>query len=245
MWVAWHGRLMVIAWVILLPLGALVARYFKVTPRQRWPHQLDNTFWWRSHLYLQYTGVAIMTAAFLIAVSHADLRHSQAPLHGLIGWAVVCLGWGQLAGGLLRGSKGGPQMGSDGTAIAVVAGDHYQMTSRRVIFEYVHKVGGYLAIALATADVALGLHASHAQPWIVALVVMAWVAVLLLVIVLQRSGRCMDTYQAIWGPSDEHPGNRRPPIGWGVRRTPARAASVPRSTPGTDPTQSSGSAHEQ
>jgi hypothetical protein len=34
----------------------------------------------------------------------------------------------------------------------------------------------------------------------------------------QRAGRCIDTYQAIWGPDPAHPGNRRPPVGWGVRR---------------------------
>jgi hypothetical protein len=235
---------MVIAWVILLPLGALVARYFKVTPRQRWPQQLDNKFWWRSHLYLQYAGVTVMTVAFFIAVTHADLRHSQAPLHGLIGWAVVCLGWGQIAVGLLRGSKGGPQTAADGTT-RVVAGDHYEMTGRRVIFEYVHKIGGYLAIALATADVALGLRASHAQPWIVGLIMMAWVVGILFALFLQRSGRCFDTYQAIWGPSTDHPGNRRLPIGWGVRRIPAAPASGPRLTPGTDPIRSSESIHEQ
>jgi hypothetical protein len=26
-WVQWHGRLMVLAWVILLPLGVLIARF--------------------------------------------------------------------------------------------------------------------------------------------------------------------------------------------------------------------------
>ena len=35
---------------------------------------------------------------------------------------------------------------------------------------------------------------------------------------LQRQGRCIDTYQAIWGPDPRHPGNRLKPVGWGVRR---------------------------
>ena len=34
----------------------------------------------------------------------------------------------------------------------------------------------------------------------------------------QRQGRCVDTYQAIYGPEPELPGNARRPIGWGVRR---------------------------
>lgn len=43
---------MVVAWGVLLPLGILIARFFKVTPRQRWPAELDNKFWWYSHLTL-------------------------------------------------------------------------------------------------------------------------------------------------------------------------------------------------
>jgi hypothetical protein len=42
-WAAWHGRLMVLSWSFLLPVGMLAARYFKVTPGQDWPHVLDNT----------------------------------------------------------------------------------------------------------------------------------------------------------------------------------------------------------
>jgi hypothetical protein len=33
-WASWHARLMVLGWAVLLPLGALIARYFKVMPRQ-------------------------------------------------------------------------------------------------------------------------------------------------------------------------------------------------------------------
>jgi hypothetical protein len=36
--------------------------------------------------------------------------------------------------------------------------------------------------------------------------------------VLQIRGRAVDTYQAIWGPDLDLPGNRMKPIGFGVRR---------------------------
>jgi hypothetical protein len=49
-WASWHGRLMVLSWSFLLPLGMLAARYFKVTPKQDWPRMLDNKLWWRTHL---------------------------------------------------------------------------------------------------------------------------------------------------------------------------------------------------
>ena len=41
---------------------------------------------------------------------------------------------------------------------------------------------------------------------------------LMVAVRLQRAGRCIDTYQAIWGPDPCHPGNSRGVIGWGIRR---------------------------
>jgi hypothetical protein len=35
-WAYWHARCMVLAW------GALIARFFKVTPLQAWPRELDG-----------------------------------------------------------------------------------------------------------------------------------------------------------------------------------------------------------
>jgi hypothetical protein len=36
-------------------------------------------------------------------------------------------------------------------------------------------------------------------------------------VTLQRRGLAVDTYQAIWGPDPQHPGNATPP-GWGMNR---------------------------
>lgn len=209
---------MVAAWVILLPLGVLVARFFKVTPAQHWPEELDNKFWWHLHLALQYSGVAIMTAAAVLAARYADVARSAVPLHGLLGWTVVALGWLQLLGGLLRGSKGGPQPATAEAPAVILRGDHYDMTRRRVIFEYVHKSVGYLAVILAMIVIALGLKAVDAPPWMYWVIGVAWIAGVSIFAWLQWSGRCFDTYQAIWGPAPEHPGNQRRPIGWGILR---------------------------
>src|ERR1700754_3457843 len=46
---AWHGRLMVLSMGVLMPPVVIVARYFKVTPKQDWPRQLDNPFWFLMH----------------------------------------------------------------------------------------------------------------------------------------------------------------------------------------------------
>ena len=219
--VQWHGRLMVLAWVILLPLGVLIARFFKITPHQSWPASLDNKFWWHCHRLLQYSGVALMTVAAVLAIRHASLASSPAPLHGVIGFMVIGLGWLQILGGWLRGSKGGPKGGPGGSDTADVRGDHYDMTPRRVAFEYVHKSLGWVALALTIPATGLGLWITDAPRWMPLTLAIWWALLIAAFAQLQRQGRCFDTYQAIWGPDPIHPGNRRKPIGWGVRRVEA------------------------
>jgi hypothetical protein len=106
-WAAWHGRLMVLSWSFLLPLGVLAARYFKVTPGQDWPRILDNKSWWRTHLWVQSAGVAAMTLALLIAIENASGASGAAAIHRLCGWTAIAIGWIQVGAALLRGHKGG------------------------------------------------------------------------------------------------------------------------------------------
>lgn len=213
---AWHARLMVLGWGILLPLGALAARFFKIMPGQDWPQQLDNKAWWHTHRVLQYAGVLAMTVGLGLAWGLGGRRDTAAQVHAWLGWSLCIAGWAQVAGGLLRGSKGGP-------ADARLRGDHYDMTRWRIGFERLHKSLGWLAIALAVMTIALGLVIVDAPRWMAAVLALWWCAFAAAFIRLQRQGRCIDTYQAIWGPSAVHPGNRRPLMGLGVRRYTAAA----------------------
>jgi Eukaryotic cytochrome b561 len=210
-WVMWHARLMVAAWAVLLPLGALSARYFKVTAKQNWPQHVDNRAWWHAHRTLQYVGVFVM----LIGAAMMWGRGSYAPtanaLHGYLGWIVITLGALQVLAAWLRGSKGGPTEPN-------MRGDHYDMTRHRVWFERIHKFGGWLAVFLAIATIVLGLIIADAPRWMVVTLTLWWLLLIVAGIRLQRAGRCIDTYQAIWGPNPKHPGNHRKPTGWGVRR---------------------------
>jgi len=207
-WMAWHGRAMVLGWGILLPLGVLIARYFKVVPRQRWPDELDNKTWWHGHRLLQTAGVAIMTIGGLLAFGHGEDAGILARIHHGLGWSLIASGWIQTFGGLLRGSKGGGH----------VRGDHYDMTARRRVFEYIHKFVGTAAVLLAVIVIGIGLVLADAPRWMAAMLGFWWLALALLAWRWEYEGRCMDTYQAIWGPDGVHPGNRVPTIGWGVRR---------------------------
>ena len=212
--VSWHGRMMVLAWGFLFPLGIFAARFLKIMPGQDWPRALDSKLWWHGHRSLQYAGgVAMAIALFLILVRSEGAEGGGT--HRAIGWMVVGLVAAQFLSAWLRGTKGGPTAPApDGSW----SGDHYDMTPRRILFERFHKTTGYLLILLATAAILEGLWVANAPAWMwIALA--AWWGVLILAFAwLQRRGFAVDTYQAIWGPDTRHPGNGMKPIGWGIRR---------------------------
>ena len=210
--IAWHGRLMVLAWGGLLPLGVVIARFWKITPRQDWPNKADNKVWWRCHLALQYGGGVLAAAGLFVVFSRGG---GVGGWHGVLGWSVLGLLCVQVLGGWLRGTKGGP---TDPAADGSLRGDHYDMTPRRRAFERVHKVVGYLALALAMAGLTTGLWLANAPRWMWLSLGLWWSLLVVLSLVWQRQGRAIDTYQAIWGPDPSHPGNHRAPIGWGIRR---------------------------
>ena len=216
----WHARLMVVAWGIMIPIGVVVARYFKITRRQNWPLQLDNQLWWTSHLALQIGGCLLSLVALGFAFgAPSEPGSALGTAHGALGWSIVLLAAAQLVGGALRGTSGHPDVRLDAELRATLdAGDHYAMTLRRCVFEYAHKLVGYVALALAGVNIVLGLALTDAPRWMWLVIGAFWVGLAGVALRLQRQGRCVDTYQAIYGPEPGLPGNRRPPIGWGVRR---------------------------
>ncbi len=224
-WLVWHARAMVAAWAVLLPLGVLAARYFKVTPRQDWPRVLDNKAWWHAHRGLQYLGMALAAVGLVLAWNQGAQASASGWWHHFIGWAVLALGAGQLISAWARGSKGGP-------TAPTMRGDHYDMTPHRRWFERLHKGLGWLALLLAMLAIGTGLVAADAPRWMPAVLLLWWGGLATLAWRWQRQGRCIDTYQAIWGPDPRHPGNRLPATGWGVRRpldAPVAGASAHRS----------------
>lgn len=219
--VAWHARLMTLAWGILVPSGILAARFLKLWPGQAWPTQLDHPGWWHLHRACQYLAGALTVLALILILS-SDSRGATLLPHRLIGWSVVALAAMQFASAWLRGSKGGPTSPApDGSW----RGDHYDMTPRRIVFEYVHKFGGYIAMALAASAIVTGLWQSNAPHWMWLALGLWWVACILAFLIFQRRGLAFDTYQAHWGVDAVHPGNRRRPIGFGIRRHPPQPRS--------------------
>jgi len=210
--VSWHARAMVLGWGILAPLAVLIARFFKVMPKQNWPETLDNQVWWRSH-WIGQSLVLCLSIFGLALVLPADF--SDMSLHRWFGYLVLLLMIVQVALGLLRGSKGGPTAPApDGSP----RGDHYDMTPKRRMFEAMHKTFGYAVLVLAAVTILLGLWDANGPRWMWLSLVIWWIAFICLFAFLQKRGRAIDTYQAIWGTDSAHPGNQRPAPKWGMHR---------------------------
>jgi len=220
--VAWHGRLMVLAMGLLMPPVIIVARFFKVTPGQDWPRRLDNPFWFLTHRRWGHVIGLIVAAGLGFILVAYGWRPPLSNLHAAAGWLVIVLVFVQVVGSWLRGTHGGPidPLTRKPRPPEQWPGDHYCMTPRRIVFEYSHKSAGYLLVATTLVAIPSGLFAADAPRWMPIAMGLWWLVMLGIFVSLQRAGRCLDTYQAIWGLDAELPGNRRPPIGFGIVRRP-------------------------
>ena len=198
---------MIAAWLLLLPAGATIARFCKVTPRQDWPRVLDNQLWWRLHRILQYAGVGCALAGLVIAWrATGDLDASL--LHVQVGLASIALASLQIASTWFRGSKGGPTgKGADPRRPETWRGDHYDMTRRRRRFELWHKSFGWLSILIAPVAAVLGLRLSGWPPMLCGAALLLALAQAALFTLFAWSSRRIGTYQAIWGPDPPHSDN--------------------------------------
>ena len=212
---------MVLAWVVLMPVAFVVARFYKITPGQDWPRTIDN-FWFINHRWLGYaTGIATVVAMAGIFWTGEPVILWQ-PYHALTGWVLLALALFLIAGSLFRGTHGGPYHPRTFKPLPpeLWPGDHFSLTRRRIVFEYSHKNVGYVVVLLTFWQICSGLEDAGAPGWIWVMIGLWALIVVAAFVKLQRAGKCVDTYQAIWGLNDSFPGYRRKPIGWGITRIP-------------------------
>ena len=206
---SWHARLMTLGWGIICPAAIVTARYMKITPNQNWPTELDNRFWWHTHLAGQITTYLLMLVGIFLIWQTTDSPHSL--IHKALGYCVAALGTFQVVLGFGRGSKGGPTApAKDGS----LRGDHYDMTPWRLMFERLHRSFGYLALLLGALAILSGLWTVNAPRWMWIVLIGYWTCLAMIAFNLQRSGRAYDTYQAIWGDDPSLPGNSMHKTGW-------------------------------
>lgn len=217
---SWHARLMVLSWGTLTPAAILIARFYKITPRQNWPHELDNRLWWNAH-FLGQTGSFLIACIAVLLIWNSQQALGGVFLHKVLGYSVMVLGFFQVGSGLLRGTKGGPTAPSSDDGLR---GDHYDMTRRRLAFEFVHKTVGYIALGLIIIAILTGLWGANAPVWMWLAISGWWLLLLGFGVWLQKKERAYDTYQAIWGAGLQHPGNVMPKQGYGT----VRPSEIPR-----------------
>ena len=127
-----HGFMMFLAWGILLPGGILAARYLK---------HVKGDGWYQIHVYLQYSGLAIVFLGLLFAV--AELRGFYvSSLHVKLGITAIVLAFVQPVNAYLRPKK--PDNGEE-------------VTSKRLLWEYGHVILGRSAIVAGIAALVSGM----------------------------------------------------------------------------------------
>ena len=217
--IKWHARFMSLAWSFFFPVAIIAARFYKVLPRQNFPDEIDNQWWWITHRVFVTVGTIAVLIALSLVYFYSNGEVAASSLHRSAGWAALVLLVVQIATGLLRGTRGGPKMPSYSGDLR---GDHYDMTTRRIIFERIHKSIGYVALACAWLATTAGLWTVNAPLWICLLVLGWWLLMCIFGVWLQLHKRAIDTYQAIWGTDSALKGNQMTSIGIGVHRVEPR-----------------------
>ncbi|XP_059658234.1 cytochrome b561, DM13 and DOMON domain-containing protein At5g54830 [Cornus florida] len=127
-----HGFMMFLAWGILLPGGILAARYLK---------HVKGDGWFQIHVYLQYSGLAIVFLGFLFAV--AELRGLYfGSLHAKFGIIAISFACVQPVNAYLR-----PKRPANGE----------EVSSKRLLWEYIHVIVGRCAVVAGIAALFTGM----------------------------------------------------------------------------------------
>ncbi|GAA0157570.1 hypothetical protein LIER_38480 [Lithospermum erythrorhizon] len=127
-----HGFMMFLSWGLLLPGGILSARYLK---------HVKGDKWFQLHVYLQYSGLAIIFLGFLFAV--AELQGFLfSSLHVKFGYLAILLGVTQPVNAYFR-----PKKSASGE----------EMSSKRLLWEYTHIIVGRCSIIVGVAALITGM----------------------------------------------------------------------------------------
>jgi hypothetical protein len=207
----YHAILMVAVWFVLVPICILVIRFGKPKPTLtgiREKVSIRNIVWWwfSVHKYGLIVAVSLALAGAIVAVTVSGGLSGS--LHSIFGIATVALGCLQIMGGWLRGVHGGKNYyTADPYDPKTWFGDHYNMTTRRRIFEAYHKTAGYFVFFFAAGAVTTGVMQypiSWIAEFIIAMVLFAFVTA----IVLEYKGYRYDGYRAAHGYTMDAPFNK-------------------------------------
>jgi hypothetical protein len=198
LWI-WHGILMALSWVILIPIAILCSVARALLPN------MEKGLWFQLHRGLNIMGVLFSMIGFAVAVyiiakeQGSSAKHFTQKTHHKIGLAVTVLALVNAMVGIFRPAAPHAPL----HPVAVGEDDHYDddaeghddkkgptapaslppKTTARIAFEYGHRVLGLSAILLAWFNVGTGAELLHerysediADYALVAWIVMALIA---------------------------------------------------------------------
>lgn len=127
-----HGVLMAVSWGVALPIGVIIARFY----RHKEPTTGPYAWWFIRHQIFQYSGVITSLAGFALALymkwqtAHFDSAHAK------LGLTVMIIGFLQPLNAFIRPKPNTP---------------------KRPLWNFFHKNLGYVAVVLAIPTIFLGL----------------------------------------------------------------------------------------
>ena len=207
----YHAILMVAVWFVLVPICILVIRFGKPRPTETGLHRkvsIRNIEWWwfSVHKYGLIVAVTFALAGAILAVTVSG--GFSGSLHSIFGIGTVVLGCLQIMGGWLRGKHGGKNYYSaKPDDPATWFGDHYNMTTRRRIFEAYHKTAGYFVFFFASGAVTTGVM-QYPIPWLPEFIIAMVLVAFGITIVLEYKGYRYDGYRAAHGYTMDAPFNK-------------------------------------
>jgi len=208
---SYHAILMAGIWIVLVPLCIITIRYGKPKPTAfgiREEIRLRNGAWWwfSVHKFGFYLAIGLSLAGAIVALTVS--RGFSGSIHSVFGATTVILGCLQIISAWLRGTHGGRYyFKADPKDPATWHGDHFDMTPRRRLFEAYHKTAGYFAGFFAVGAVASGLMQYPVPMLAEAILIVAFCA-LVLCIVLEHRGLRYDGYRAAFGTNPDNPYNK-------------------------------------
>ena len=206
-----HAYLMVFIWFVMVPIGILAIRFGQPEPTERGIETRISLFnprwWWFSiHKHGLYVAVGLSLVALVIALVVS--QGFSGSLHAYFGITTVVLGCLQVISSWFRGRHGGMYYytATEGDP-ETYKGDHYNMTTRRRLFEAYHKTAGYLTGFFAFGAVGSGLM-QFPLPGLAIAVFVLIVSLVVTWMVLQYKDKQHDGYRAVFGYGLEHPYNK-------------------------------------
>ncbi|MEL6523444.1 MAG: cytochrome b561 domain-containing protein [Pseudomonadota bacterium] len=207
----YHAVLMFFVWIVLVPLCITVMRFHKPPPSEK-GIQRDVSLWHREWWFFSVHKFGLFLAMILAlggtGIAWIASNGFSGSVHAWFGTLTVALGLGQIVSSQMRGTRGGKYRdGSDPNDPSTWRGDQYDRTSKRRIFEAVHKTTGYFTVLFAFGAVGSGLMQYH-MPVLTVLFVLTIVAFAGAWAVYEFKGRAYDGYRVAHGYGLEHPYNK-------------------------------------